>query len=72
METTDAAVSAVERARINKGWTLRKLADVLAAAGTQVDHSALAKIERGERKPRPALRKALADVLGIDPLDIPH
>lgn len=70
METTEVT-SAVKAARLAKGWTLRQLADAVTEAGVEVDYSALSKIENGVRSPRPGLRAALAQVLGIDALSIP-
>lgn len=76
METTEVT-SAVKSARLAKGWTLRELADAVSAhvgadgKRTEVDYSALSKIENGIRSPRPGLRAALAAVLEIDALSIP-
>jgi len=60
----------VKAARLRKGLTLRALAEAVKERGESVDFGQLGKIERGEASPRPALRKALADELEIDPLAI--
>jgi transcriptional regulator with XRE-family HTH domain len=53
-------------ARLRRGWTLRQLAAECAEKGVAIDHSQLARIERGEHTPRPALRAALAELLDLD------
>lgn len=58
-------------ARLAKGWSLRDLERMLIAGGTPASFSGLSRIERGDRAPRPKLRKAIADLLGIDPLSLP-
>ena len=64
METTER--SAMEQARLAKGWTQRQLAAVIVAAGVQVTDAHLSRIERGMSAPGPALRKGIADALGLD------
>lgn len=72
MENTATDRSPMETARLAKGWTQRKLAAVITAGGTQVTDSHLSKIERGMVSPGPALRRAIADALGLDGLkDLP-
>lgn len=70
METTTD--SPMKAARLAKGWTLRKLAGVLAAeAGVAASDGNLSRIERGEVAPGPALRKALCDTLALQAADLP-
>ena len=64
METTET--TPMRKAREDKGWTLRKLAAVITAAGVPVSDGNLSRIERGEVSPRVALKRAIADALGID------
>lgn len=61
----------METARLAKGLTHRKLAEELTAAGQEVSHSQLVRIENGQSSPRPALRAALANALGIDASQLP-
>lgn len=61
----------METARLAKGLTHRALAERLAAAGQEVSHSQLVRIENGQSSPRPALRAALAEALGISPDELP-
>ena len=70
METTEAP-SPMMTARLNKGWTQRKLAAVITAAGTPASDGNLSRIERGEVSPNPALRRAICDALGLEPTDLP-
>lgn len=58
-------------ARLDKGWTLRDLADKLTASGVPASDGNLSRIERGEVSPGPRLRKAIADALGIKTTDLP-
>ena len=69
METTER--SAMEQARLAKGWTQRMLAAVVTAAGVSVTDAHLSRIERGMSSPGPGLRKALADALGLKVTDLP-
>lgn len=69
MKTTER--SAMEQARLAKGWTQRKLAAVVTAAGVSVTDAHLSRIERGMSSPGPGLRKALADALGLKVTDLP-
>jgi transcriptional regulator with XRE-family HTH domain len=68
MTTTNAPD--LKAARIRKGLTLRELAEAVTKAGCPVGFSALSKIEKGERSPRPALAAALGKVLDFDPADL--
>lgn len=70
-ETTEAPASPMKTARLDKGWTLRKLAAVVTAAGCPVSHANLSRIERGEVSPGPQLRRALADALHIPLTELP-
>lgn len=70
MDTETVERSPMEEARLRKGLTLRQLAAVISAAGTKVTDPTLSRIERGQ-KPRPELRQAIADALGMDPLQLP-
>lgn len=67
--TTD---SPMKVARLEKGWTLRKLAAVLAAAGVSASDGNLSRIERGEVAPGPALRRALRDTLNLTDDQLPQ
>jgi transcriptional regulator with XRE-family HTH domain len=71
MNDTATERSRMETARLEKGWTQRKLADVIRAAGTPVTDSHLSKIERGRVSPGPALRRAIADALNLSINDLP-
>ena len=55
--------------RLALGLTLRQLADQCEQEGTPVSHSQLARIERGESTPRPALRLTLAEMFGLSVTD---
>lgn len=66
-----ATDSPMKTARLAKGWSQRKLADVVAAAGVPVTDGNLSRIERGEVSPTPKLRRALCDVLGLATGDLP-
>lgn len=61
----------METARLAKGLTHRKLAEIVTAAGQEVSHSQLVRIENGQSSPRPALRVALAEALGITTDQLP-
>jgi len=63
--------SPMKTARIAKGWSQRQLANVVTASGQPVSHPNLSRIERGEVKPSPKLRKAIAEALGIAGTDLP-
>lgn len=69
METTDR--TPMEEARLRKGWTQRQLAAFVTAAGTAVNDSTISRIEKGLMRPRPGLRRALADALGLDAALLP-
>ena len=55
----------LQRRRTEAGLSCQALS---AAAGLTPSHVAL--IENGQRNPRPATLKAIADVLGCSPLDL--
>jgi transcriptional regulator with XRE-family HTH domain len=52
--------------RLEKGMTLRDLADKCADNGATVHFTQLGRIERGLNSPRPNLRAVLAEVLELD------
>lgn len=56
----------MEVARLRKGYTQRRLAAIITAAGVPVTDSHLSRIERGLFAPGPELRLAIAEALGID------
>lgn len=56
--------------RIERGLTLRQLAEKCAAEGVRVSTSEMSRIERCIHVPRPALRKKLAELLGCAVTDI--
>jgi transcriptional regulator with XRE-family HTH domain len=72
IETAAAGHSPMRDARLAKGLTHRKLAELCAAAGQEVSHSQLVRIENAQSSPRPALRAVLAQVLGIDGTQLPE
>jgi len=55
--------------RLERGLTLRALAEQCVNAGAPVSSSQLSKIERGLSAPSPAVRAALARVLDLDVLE---
>lgn len=57
-------------ARLRLGLSLRELANELATKGALVDFSQLSRIENGLYAPRPKLRKALCEVLDLEPEDL--
>lgn len=60
----------VRMRRIEYGLTLTRLAGLCREKGVKVSASELSRIERHIHSPRPALRKALADLLGVPFTDI--
>lgn len=64
--------SIVRAKRLDKGWTLRQLADECASQGAPTALSNLHRIEVGDQVPRPGLRKALAKVLEMDVEEFDH
>ncbi len=57
---------AIKRLREERGWNQRKLATLVTEAGFKIDHSNLAKRERGEIKNvKPPERRAYAKVFGL-------
>lgn len=60
----------VRARRIEYGLTLVRLAGLCAEKGVRVSASELSRIERRIHSPRPALRKALADLLDVPFTDI--
>lgn len=58
--------SRVKQQRLRRGMTQQDLADSCREAGVSVDESHISRIERGIYTPRPRLRAALADLLGLD------
>lgn len=71
MNATETQDTPMKAARLNKGWTQRKLAAVITAAGTPVSDGNLSRIESGKVSPSPALRRAIADALDLKTTDIP-
>lgn len=63
-------VNPIRAARQRKGLTLRELAAACTEAGTPITFSALSKLERGATRPLPKTAKALADVLGVDVVEL--
>lgn len=61
--------SLVRARRLELGLTMARLAERCAAEGTKVSASEISRIERRIHIPRPALRLALAEVLGISVAD---
>lgn len=61
----------MRRKRLGLGLTLNGLAARCTEAGAPVTAPALSRIERRLQAPRPALRKTLADVLGMSTDDFP-
>ena len=69
--TDTSTTSKARAARLARGWSLRDLSDALyGAKGVSVDHSQLSRIEAGKYAPRPALRKALCELLELEPQDL--
>ncbi|MEU2450089.1 MULTISPECIES: helix-turn-helix domain-containing protein [unclassified Streptomyces] len=64
----EAGPRGLRRRRLKLGLTLVDLANRCAAAGVPVTHSHLSKLERGLYTPRPHLRRALAELLDLDPI----
>lgn len=58
-------MSKVRLRRLEQGLTIKRLAEYCKAAGVKVSASEISRIERSIHAPRPALRKTLADVLGL-------
>lgn len=56
--------------RLEQGLTMEQLAEQCTAAGTRVSASEISRIERGIHIPRPALRKRLAELLGVTVADL--
>lgn len=51
--------------RLEHGLTMQQLAERCTAAGASVSASEISRIERSIHIPRPALRKKLAELLGL-------
>jgi transcriptional regulator with XRE-family HTH domain len=56
----------LHRARIRKGLTLLRVAEMCTERGEPVSEGQLSRIDRGMAVPRPALRAVLAEVLELD------
>lgn len=56
--------------RLEQGLTMKQLAERCKAAGTPVSASEISRIERHIHSPRPALRKLLAEILGVSVTDL--
>ncbi|MBZ6259720.1 helix-turn-helix domain-containing protein [Streptomyces olivaceus] len=61
-----ATTTSVKRERLRRGMTQQDLAEKCTEAGAPVDESHISRIERGIYSPRPRLRAALANLLGLD------
>lgn len=61
----------MRKRRIELGMTLAKLAEECTRRGVNVSLQTVGKIESGKHRPRPALRKTLADVLGYTAEEFP-
>jgi len=59
--------SALKKAREDKGWTQRGLADEMGRSGRDISSAYVGLIEAGRRIPTVAVVRALADVLECDP-----
>lgn len=66
----EATATPMRAARLRQGLTQEELAAACRAKGVRASDSQLSKIERGLWSPRPKLRAALAEILGIDVLDL--
>lgn len=65
--TTNRTLGAAIRAlRIERGMSIRDLAQHLGACGTSVHEATLSNVERGNRNASPALGAAIAAVLGVE------
>ncbi|MGH3381782.1 MAG: helix-turn-helix domain-containing protein [Actinoallomurus sp.] len=62
--------SPMQGRRIELGLSLRALAAECHRAGGPISNSQLSKVERGQCRPRPAARRAIKQVLGLDPIDV--
>lgn len=51
--------------RERRGWTQRNLSDMLEARGVYVHHTAIAKVEAGDRGVRLDMVCAVADIFGV-------
>lgn len=56
--------------RLEQGLTVGQLAERCKAAGVPVSPSEISRIERRIHAPRPALRKQLAELLGVTVADL--
>jgi len=56
-------------ARLEQGMTMKGLAERCTAVGVRVSTAELSRIERRIHSPRPALRKMLAEQLGLSVTD---
>lgn len=66
---TDPPPPPIRVRRLEQGLTLKQLAERCRASGVAVSTSEISRIERSIHAPRPALRKALADLLGLTVMD---
>lgn len=64
------AEASVREQRLRRGWTQEDLARQCAAAGVDVTHTAISKIESGTQVPRPKLRAVLAKLLELEVSDL--
>ncbi|GLY81886.1 helix-turn-helix domain-containing protein [Actinoallomurus iriomotensis] len=67
-QKTTEPCSPMQGRRIELGLTLRDLAAACSRAGGPISDSQLSKVERGLYTPRPAARRAIKTVLGLDPV----
>lgn len=66
MPQDTATTTLLQERRLQRGLTLRALAEECARRGVRVGDSQLSKIERGLSIPRPKLRAVLADTFDLD------
>jgi transcriptional regulator with XRE-family HTH domain len=67
-QNTTEPCSPMQGRRVELGLTLRELAAACHRAGGPISNSQLSKVERGISRPRPKARRAIIQVLGVDPV----
>lgn len=60
------STSEIRTRRLERGWTLQELVQQCAQRGAPTDTGNLSRIEHGNQIPTPRLRRALAELLGLD------
>lgn len=68
-QKTADPVSPMQGRRIALGLTLRALSAECRERGGPISDSQLSKVERRLYTPRPKARRAIREVLGLDPVD---